>query len=80
MPERLFGMIVGGRYTGTAEESEEKFLFGTSEIGPEILGGFEAKGLFAYGVEFPGKAFLDLGCRLPGKFAGFQLLSHFAES
>ena len=80
MPKRLFGVIVGGGYAGASEEGEEKFLLGTCEESPEGLGGFEAKRLFADGVEFPGKAFFDLGCRLPGKFAGFQLLSHFAES
>ena len=26
MPERLFGVIVGGRYTGAAEEGKEKSL------------------------------------------------------
>jgi hypothetical protein len=74
MPERLFRVIVGGRYAGTPEESEEKFLLGTCEIGPESLGGFEAKRLFAEGVEFPDKAFFDLGRRIPGDMAGFELL------
>ncbi len=79
MPERLFRVIVGGRYTGTSEESKEKSLFGTCEIGPESLGGFEAKRLFADGGEFADKAFFDLGRRLPGDIAGFQLLAHLAE-
>ena len=52
MPEGLFRMIVGGRYARTPEESEEKFLLGTCEIGPEGFGGFETKRLFAEGVEF----------------------------
>ncbi len=80
MPERLFRMIVGGRDAGAPEESEEKFLLGTCEIGPESLGGFEAKRLFADGLEFPNKAFFDLGRRLPGDMARFELLPHFAES
>ena len=41
MPERLFRVIVRGRYAGTPEEGEEKFLFGSCEIGPEDLGGFD---------------------------------------
>ena len=71
MPERLFGMIVSGGYTGTPEESKEKFLLGTCKVGAEGLGGFETKRLFADGVEFPHKAFFDLGRRLPGEFAGW---------
>ena len=80
MPERLFRMVVGGRYAGTPEESEEKFLLGTCEISPESLGGFEAKRLFAEGVEFPDEAFFDLGRHLPRDLAGFEPLPHFAES
>ena len=80
MPERLFRLIVGGRYAGTPEESEEKFLLGTCEISPESLGGFEAKRLFAEGVEFPDEAFFDLGRHLPRDLAGFEPLPHFAES
>ena len=80
MPERLFGVIVRGRYAGASQEGKEKFLFGSCEIGPEGLGGLETKRLFAEGVEFPDKAFFDLGRRLPGEFAGFELLSHLAES
>jgi hypothetical protein len=79
MPERLFGMIVGGWYTRTPEESKEKFLFGTCKVSAEVLGGFEGKRLFADGVEFSDKAFFDLGRYLPGNMAGFQLLPHFAE-
>ena len=79
MPERLFRVIVGGWYAGTAEEGEEKFLLRPCEIGPESLGGFEAKRLLAEGVEFRDKAFFDLGRHLPGDLAGFELLSHFAE-
>jgi hypothetical protein len=79
MPEGLFRMIVGGRYAGTPEENEEKFLLGTCEIGPESLGRFKTKRLFAEGVEFPDKALLDLGRCLPGDLAGFEPLSHFAE-
>ena len=80
MPERLFRVIVGRWHTGMFEESKEKSLLGTCEIGPEGLGGFETKRLFAEGVEFPDRAFFDLGRRLPGEFAGFQLLPHLAES
>ncbi len=29
MPERLFGVIVGGRYTGAPEEGKEKPLLGS---------------------------------------------------
>ncbi len=56
-PERLFGVIVGGRYAGVAEESKEKSLLGSCEIAPEGLGGFEAKRLFADLVQFPDEAF-----------------------
>jgi hypothetical protein len=80
MPKRLFGVIVGGRYTGTPEESKEKFLFGACKVGTEALGGFETKRLFAEGVEFPDRAFFDLGRRLPGECAGFELLPRLAES
>jgi hypothetical protein len=57
VPEGLFGIIVGGRYAGAPEEGEEEFLFGSCEESPESLGGFEAKGSFADGVEFTDKAF-----------------------
>ena len=80
MPERLFGVIVGGRYTGAPEEGKEKFLLGSCEIGPEGLGGFETKRLFADVIEFRDGAFFDLGRRLPGEIAGFELLACVAES
>ena len=80
MPERLFGMIVGGWYAGTPEEGKKKSLFGPYEIAPESLGGFETKRLSAEGVEFPDKGFFDLGGPLPGDMAGFELLSRVAES
>ena len=80
MPERLFRLIVGGWDAGTPQEGKEKFLLGSCEIGPESLGGFEAKRMFADGVEFPERAFFDLGRRLPGNMPGFELLPHFAES
>jgi len=38
MSQRLFGVIVRGRDTGAPEESEEKSLLGSCEIGPEDLG------------------------------------------
>ena len=80
MPERLFRVIVGGRYAGVPEEGKEKFLLGSCEIGPEGLGGFETKRLFADAVQFRDGAFFDLGRRLPGDIAGFELLPHVAES
>ena len=80
MPERLFRVIVRGRYAGAPEESKEEFLLRACEIGPEGLGGFETKRLFADWVQFLDGAFFDLGCRLPGDMARFQLPSHFAES
>ena len=46
MSERLFRVIVRRRYPGAPEEGKEKFLLGACEIGPEGLGGFEAKRLF----------------------------------
>ena len=76
MPERLFRVIVRGRYAGAPEEGKEKFLFGSCEIGPEGLGGFETKGLFVDIAQFHDGAFFDLGRRLPGDIAGFQLLAH----
>ena len=80
MSERLFRVIVRGRYTGAPEEGEEEFLFGSREIGSEGLGGFETKRLFAEGIEFPDKAFFDLGRRLPGDISGLELLARVAES
>ena len=78
--ERLFRVIVGGRHTRAAEEGKEEFLFGACEIGSEGLGGFEAKRPFADGAEFPDEPFFDLGRRLPGDIAGFELLPCVAES
>ena len=80
MPERLFRVIVRGRYAGAPQEGKEKFLFGSCEESPEGLGGFETKRLFADLVQFHDGAFFDLGRRLPGDMAGFELLSHLAES
>jgi len=80
MSERLFCVIVGGRYTGAPEEGKEKFLLGSSEIGPEGLGGFETKRLFADVVELRDEAFFDLGRCLPGDIAGFELQPSVAES
>ena len=80
MAERLFGVVVGGRYAGASEEGKEKILFGSCQESPEGFGGFEAKRLFADMVQFRDKAFFEHGRRLPGEFAGFQLLPHLAES
>ena len=80
MPERLFRMIVGGRYAGASEEGKEKFLFGSCKIGPEGLSGFEAKRTFADLVQFLDGAFFDLARCLPGDMAGLQLPPHLAES
>jgi hypothetical protein len=80
IPERLFGVIVRGGYAGTAEKGKEKFLLGSCEIGPEGLGGFETKRLFANSVQFRDEAFFDFGRGLPGDLAGFELLPDVAES
>jgi hypothetical protein len=80
MSERLFRVIVRGRYAGAPQEGKEKFLFGSYEESPEGLGGFEAKRLFADMVQFRDEAFFDLDRRLPGEFAGFELLPRVAES
>ena len=80
MPERLFRVIVGGRYAETSEEGKKKFLLGACKIGSEGLGGFEADRLFADGVEFPDEVFFDLGRPLPGDIAGFELLPRVTES
>ena len=80
MSERLFCVIVGGRHAGTPEEGKEKFLFGACEIAPESLGGFKTKRLFADVIQFCGEAFFELGRRLPGDIAGFELLPCVAES
>ncbi len=79
MPKRLFGVVVGGGYAGTPEEGEEEFLFGSGEIGPEGLGGFETEWLFADGMEFPKEALFEPGRLLPRKIAGFELLACAAE-
>ena len=80
MPERLFRVIVRGRYTGTPEECKEKSLFGAYEIGSEGLGGFEAKRLFADGIEFSNEPVFDLGRCLPGDITGVEFLPCVAES
>jgi hypothetical protein len=80
MSERLFRVIVRGRYPGVAEEGKEKFLFGSCEIGTEGFGGFETKRRIADLVQFSDGASFDLGCHLPGDMAGFQLSPHLAES
>ena len=79
-PERLFRVIIRGRYAGVPEEGKEKFLLGACEIGSEGLGGFETKCLFADVVQFRDGAFFDLGRRLPGDIAGFEFLPYVAES
>ena len=78
--ERLFRVIVRGRYAGAPEEGKEKFLLGACEIGPEGLGGFETKRPFAEVAQLRDEAFFDLGRRLPGDIAGFELLPRVAES
>ena len=80
MSERLFRVIVGGRYAGAAQEGKEEFLFGSCEESPEGFGGFETKRRFADVAQFRDGAFFDLGRRLPGDIAGFELLAHLAES
>ena len=80
IPERLFREIVRGRHAGTPEEGKEKFRLGSCEIAPEGLGGFETKRLFADVVQLGDEAFFDLGRRLPGEIAGFELLPRVAES
>jgi len=79
MPERLFGMIIGGRYTRMSEKSEERSLFGAYKISSEGFGGFEPKGQFADGMELSNKSFFDLGRPLAGDMAGFKLLPCVAE-
>ena len=80
MSKGLFRVIVGGRYAGAPEKGKEKFLIGSCKIGPEGLGGFETKRLFADVIEFRDGAFFDLGRRLPRDIAGFKLLSRVAKS
>ena len=79
-PERLFRVIVGGRYAGVSEKGKEEFLLGSDEIGSEGLGGFETKRLLAEVVQFRDGAFFDFGRRVPGEIAGFELLAHVTES
>ena len=80
VPQRLFCKIIRGWHAGMPEESKEELLFGTYEIGPEGLGGFETKGWFADMAQLRDGAFFDLGRRLPGDMARFELLSRVAES
>ena len=80
MSQRLFRVIVGGRHAGMPEKGKEESLLVTSEIGSEGLGGFEAKRLFADGIEFSDEPFFELGRCLPGNIAGFELLPRVAES
>ncbi len=80
MPERLFRVIVCGRYARASEEGKEKSLFRTRKIVPEGFGGFEAKRLFADAAQLPDKDFFDLGRRFPWDNAGFELLARVAES
>jgi len=80
MSERLFRVIVGGRHTGAPEEGKEKLLFGACEIATESFSRFETKRLFADGAEFHDEVLFDLGRRLPGDMAGFELLACVAES
>jgi hypothetical protein len=79
-PKRLCGVMIRGRYARASEEGKEKFLVGSCEIGPEGLGGFETKEMFADPVPFLDGAFFDLDRRLPGDTAGLQLLPNLAES
>ena len=69
-----------GDTPGRRRKVQEKFLIGSCKIGPESFGGFEMKRLFADVIEFRDGAFFDLGRRLPGEIAGFELLPHLAES
>ena len=80
MSERLFGVIVGGRYAGTPEKGKEKSLLRACKIGPEGLGGFETEWLFADSMEFPNEALFGPGRFVPGDIAGFELLACVAES
>jgi hypothetical protein len=80
IPERLFRMIVRGWYAWAAEKGKEKFLFGSDEITPESLGGFETKRLVAAGVQCCDRAFFDFGGLLPGEITGFEFLSDVTES
>ena len=70
VPERLFRVIVRGRYAGAPEKGKEKFLFGSCEISSESFGRFETKRRFADLVQFLDRAFFDLGRCLPGDMAG----------
>jgi hypothetical protein len=73
VPERLFGVIVGGRYAGAPQEGKETFLFRACEESPEGFGGFETERLFADLVQFHDGAFFDFGCRLPGELRRGQI-------
>ena len=73
-------MVVGRRYAGMPGKGEEEFLLGSYEIASESLGRFETKGLFADVVQFFDGAFFDLRRLLPGEFAGFEFLSHVAQT
>ena len=74
MSERLFRVIVRGRHAGTPKESKEKFLLGTCEIGPEGLGGFETKRMFADVAQLRDEAFFDLGRCLQANYWGRQTI------
>ena len=80
VPERLLGVVVSRRYAGVPEKGEEELLLWSDEIASESLGGFETKRLFADVVQFCDGAFFDLSRLLPGDVAGFEFLSHVAES
>ena len=80
IPERLFRVIVRGGYAGAPEEGKEEFLIGSCKIGPESLGGFETKRLFADVIEFRDGAFFDLGRLFPGDIVRVEFFPHVAES
>ena len=61
VPERLFGLVVGGGYTGIPEEGKEVLALLASQIGPERLGRFECKGAGTDVPEFPDKLFFYEG-------------------
>lgn len=46
-PDRLFGVVVGGRHALDPEEGEEILLLGSAKIRPQCFGGLETKRLFA---------------------------------
>ena len=80
MPEGLFCVVIGGRYTRASEEGEEESLFGTHEIAPKGLGRFEAKRVFAEAAQLRKEVFFDLGGPMPGDITGFKLPPRVAES